>query len=192
MTKQQILMIDDEPETVDMLKQFLGLFEFEVTGSSTGTEGMQLAVSMVPQAILLDLNLPDGDGFQICRLMRHHPNLRTTPIVILSARVGKDDEIKSLASGATAYLHKPIDLNRLVEELRHTIQTGHVPAAGIRQEPPPSEADSEGPDHLLRGKIQSRPAQVDSQSPLKGKRSTVHIPGMYIPREEEEKKEDKQ
>ena len=190
MAKQHILVIDDEPETVDMLKQFLELFEFEVTGSLTGNGGMQIAINSVPQAIVLDLMLPDADGYQICRLMRHHPSLRKTPILILSARIGKDDEIKGLSSGATVYLRKPIELNKLVEELRQAIATGHIPAAGMREQPAPhTPATKPGAPHDSQG--ESSPAPVESQRALKKKPATLHIPGMYIPRDVEDKKDEK-
>jgi len=192
MTKPHIVVIDDEPETVEMLKQFLELFDFEVTGSLTGTGGMQLAINAQPQAVILDLMLPDADGYQICRLMRHHPLLKKTPILILSARVGKDDELKGLACGATVYLRKPIDLNKLIEELRQSILTGHIPAPGIKPEPPPHDPDSTKPGALEEGQIQGAPAPVEAKPGLKARHTTLHIPGMYIPRDlDEEKKDEK-
>ena len=193
MSKKQIVVIDDEPETVEMLKQFLELFEFEVTGAMTGTGGMQVAVSSKPDAIILDLMLPDADGYQICRLMRHHPNLVTTPILILSARISREDEIKGLSYGATVYLRKPIDLNKLVEELRKALETGHVAAAGIKPEPAPGDTGQlrPGTGAFLKGSVTGEPAPVEVQPGLKKKHQTVHIPGMYIPREDQEKGDQK-
>ncbi len=184
MTKQQIVVIDDEPDTVDMLKQFLELFEFDVTASYTGTGGMQLAIAMQPQAIILDLMLPDADGFQICRLMRHHANLRKTPILILSARVSKDDEAKGLASGATTYLRKPIDLNRLIEEVRRAIATGHVRPVGVAPEPASPDGSSTRPGGAHEGNIESEPTPVSSKPAIKKRPATLHIPGLYIPRDD--------
>jgi DNA-binding response OmpR family regulator len=191
MSKKQIIVIDDEPETVEMLKQFLELFEFDVTGAMTGTGGMQLAVSGKPDAIILDLMLPDADGYQICRLMRHHPNLANTPILILSARISREDEIKGLSYGATVYLRKPIDLNKLVEALRKSLETGHVAAAGIKQEPAPGDTGklSGGTGSFLKGSVTGEPAPVEVQPGFKKKHQTVHIPGMYIPRDLQDPKD---
>jgi len=187
--KTKVLLIDDEPETVDMVKSFLELFEFEVEGQLTGGEGMQSAIQNQPQVIILDLMLPDADGFQICRLLRHHQRTKSVPIIILSARVGKDDEARGLYSGATIYLRKPVDLNRLVEEMRRVVPLGHVPPPGFEETSKPTEATRPVTDTA-----ENNPVPRDKRQPSKPaftrKTDTVHIPGMYIPRADGEGKDE--
>jgi DNA-binding response OmpR family regulator len=180
MTKTKVLIIDDEPETVDMVKSFLELFEFEVEGQYTGAAGMQAAVEGSPKVIILDLMLPDADGFQICRLLRHHDQTSTIPIIILSARVSKDDEAKGMYAGATSYLRKPVDLNKLVEQMRQVVKTGHVLPRGAEVEAP---GDKTRPGSALLKRPQ--PAETDrppNRPGLSRKSDTVHIPGLFIPR----------
>lgn len=186
MTKNiKVLLIDDEPETVDMVKTFLELFEFEVEGQLTGGEGMAAAVQNQPQVIILDLMLPDADGFQICRLLRHHALTKTIPIIILSARVSKDDEAKGLYSGATIYMRKPVDLNRLVEEIRRVAPTGHVPPAGYTETSKPTEKTRPVTDDTEDKPGSSEP--VERKPAISRKTDTIHIPGMYIPRSDGKK-----
>jgi DNA-binding response OmpR family regulator len=178
MGKTKVLVVDDEPETVDMLKTFLELFEFEVEGQLTGTTGMQAAIEGKPGVIILDLMLPDADGFQICRLLRHHAITKTIPIIILSARSGKDDERKGLHAGATVYLRKPVDLNRLVEDVRRVVASGHVVPEGAAEMPPAE--DKLRPGRILKGGAEAE--QHASKPGISRKSDTVNIPGMYIPR----------
>jgi DNA-binding response OmpR family regulator len=180
MTKTNILIIDDEPETVDMVKTFLELFEFEVASALTGAAGMQAALEGLPKVIILDLMLPDADGFQICRLLRHHAATRTIPILILSARVSKDDENKALRAGATVYLRKPVDLNRLVEDMRRVAASGHVAPSGFVEASDP--ADKTRPGTFLKGPSAPDGSRPPNRPGLIQKTDTVHIPGMYIPR----------
>jgi DNA-binding response OmpR family regulator len=186
--KIRVLLIDDEPETVDMVKTFLELFEFDVEGQLTGGDGMQSAISNQPQVIVLDLMLPDADGFQICRLLRHHKMTRHIPIIILSARVSKDDEAKGLYAGATIYMRKPVDLNRLVEEMRRVVPTGHVPPPGYSETSKPTESTKPITDTENGSSPVQRPAP--SKPALSARKDTVHIPGMYIPRGEDSGKDE--
>lgn len=182
MGKIPVLLIDDEPETVDMLKSFLELFEFEVQGALTGADGLKLATHTEPKVIILDVMLPDADGFQICRLLRFHPTLQYTPIVILSARTGAEDERRGLAAGGTLYLRKPIDLNKLMEELRRVVQTGHVAQAPLVEMPGEGTVMVTDESEDVDKRIEEPQEPV---SPLKARRATLHIPGLYIPRDDE-------
>jgi DNA-binding response OmpR family regulator len=181
MSKTKVLVVDDEPETVDMLKTFLELFEFEVDGQLTGATGMEAAFRDKPGVIILDLMLPDADGYQICRLLRHQTSTKMIPIIILSARSTKDDELKGIQAGATVYLRKPVDLNRLVEDVRRVVKTGHVAPQGPAEMAPGPESSSRAAS-ILKGGTADEAGRPPARPGLTQKTDTVHIPGLYIPR----------
>ena len=146
MAAPRVLIIDDEPETVSMLKLFLELFGFEVMGTHTGKAGMKAIDEYKPHALILDLMLPDADGYQICRTLRDAPETRRLPIIMLSARTSQSDVKRGYKMGATRYLKKPVDLDLLVSELRNVIEAAtHAPPTVERQKKdaisPPTGAD---------------------------------------------------
>jgi DNA-binding response OmpR family regulator len=184
MSKIRVLTIDDEEETLELLKTFLEMFDCEVSTALNGMEGLKQASVGKPDVVILDLMLPDADGFQICRLIRHQDVTRKTPVIILSARSNTEDEIRGFRAGATAYLRKPVDLNVLVEQVRKLYASGHIPPPGYEQ--PIAEPRATASGNLL-GKPLGRPedAQADARPAIKKRPDTLHIPGMYIPREED-------
>lgn len=129
-----ILNIDDDPNGRDLLSRYLRKEGFQVVEAESGADGLRLARELAPQLILLDIRLPDLDGFQVCRLLRATAATATTPILQLSASY-KDDasRVQSLEVGADAYLTKPVDrksflttvitllrLHRAEEQVRNT------------------------------------------------------------------------
>lgn len=115
-----ILVIDDEPQLLRFLTAALKSHAFRVLTASNAAEGERLAVSHRPEAILLDLGLPDRDGLEVVR------NLRTwceTPIIVISARGKEDDKVDALEAGANDYLTKPFGTRELLARIRVTLRT---------------------------------------------------------------------
>jgi DNA-binding response OmpR family regulator len=164
--KIRVLLIDDEPETVNLVKSYLEMFDMEVSFAYTGMEGMMLLPKEKPTVLVLDLMLPDADGYQLCRLIRHQSATKDLPIIVLSARSTQLDEDRGYGMGATLYLRKPVDLTKLVEEIKRVAASGHVSNSEIEQ-----KFDS---SHLPK--------------PKPGRDQTVNIPGMYIPRDKDPRK----
>ncbi|WP_022850344.1 response regulator transcription factor [Limisalsivibrio acetivorans] len=105
MTKT-ILVVDDDPEILDILKLLLTLEKYKVLTASCGAEGLELARNNSVDLIVLDLNLPDIDGQQICRIIREELEI---PIMILSARDNVSDKVVCLEYGADDYMTKPFE-----------------------------------------------------------------------------------
>ena len=113
---QHILVIEDEPKVADTLR--LGLMEtgYSVDLAYTGEEGLTLLLNRIPDAVILDLNLPGRDGIEILSMLRmHHENL---PVLILSARDTVQDRVQGLDTGADDYLVKPFAFPELLARLR--------------------------------------------------------------------------
>lgn len=118
MSKAKIVLIDDEPDTIEMMQAFLELYEFEVIGVTTGTEGMQAIEKQQPDLLILDLMLPDADGYELCETLRSQPETATLPIVMVTARTSWADQRRGFQAGCDRYIKKPLDLNYLLDEIR--------------------------------------------------------------------------
>lgn len=114
---KKILIIEDEIITQDLYSHILGkAFEvYEITKAFTGKDGIKFAIEEEPETILLDINLPDMDGYEICKILKSDKRTKDIPIVMVSA-LGEDARVrvKSLKSGASSFITKPFDRHELV------------------------------------------------------------------------------
>jgi two-component system alkaline phosphatase synthesis response regulator PhoP len=113
--EKTILVVDDDPEILDVISLLLSLEKYSVITASTGMEGLTKAKDNNIDLIILDLNLPDVDGQQICRLIRKE---RDVPIIILSARDNVSDKVICLEYGADDYLTKPFENIELTARIK--------------------------------------------------------------------------
>jgi two-component system KDP operon response regulator KdpE len=110
-----ILVIDDEHQILRALRTILTARQFRVSTAATGEEGLALAAAGQPDAIILDLSLPDMDGVTVCQRLREWT---ATPIVVLSVRDGEQDKVQALDAGADDYLTKPFGIDELLARIR--------------------------------------------------------------------------
>ena len=109
------LVIDDEPQILRALRTILTARQFHVTTASRGEEGLALAAATPPDVIILDLSLPDMDGFQVCARLREWTHV---PIIVLSVRDAERDKVMALDKGADDYLTKPFGSEELLARIR--------------------------------------------------------------------------
>jgi two-component system KDP operon response regulator KdpE len=114
-TQPNILVIDDEPQILRALRTILRTKGFQVTTASRGEEGLALAAANCPDLIILDLTLPDIDGFEVCSRIREWSQV---PIIVLSVREGEHDKVAALDRGADDYLTKPFGIEELLARIR--------------------------------------------------------------------------
>lgn len=121
----RVLVVEDEPDLLRILSQFLGEAGYAVDEASDGTEALHKGLGIDYDAIVLDLMLPGIDGLSVLRELRHS---KTTPVLILTARDAVIDRVGGLDSGADDYLTKPFALAELVARLRTIIRraAGHA------------------------------------------------------------------
>ncbi len=129
--KKTILVVDDEPHIVMGLRDALEFEGFRVISAGQGKDGIALARSEVPDAVILDLMLPDVNGYAVCQeLRRIDPHV---PIVMLTARSMETDKVRGLDAGADDYVTKPFGVNELIARMRAIFRraalarTGTVP-----------------------------------------------------------------
>lgn len=115
-TRKTILIIEDEPHIVLGLKDALEFEGFRVVAAEAGRDGCQIARQERPNAVLLDLMLPDMNGYQVCEEIRRSDPF--VPIIMLTARSAEADKIRGLDSGADDYVTKPFSVGELVARVR--------------------------------------------------------------------------
>lgn len=119
MSKTRLLLVEDDFDVAEMLTTYFDAHDFEVYHGDTGEMGIELARLKYPQVILLDLIMPDIDGYEVCRRLRQTSLTRFIPIIFLTQRDERANKVKGLELGADDYVTKPFD----VEELRLRIQS---------------------------------------------------------------------
>ncbi len=116
MSKKRILIIEDEPDIVRGLKDALEFEGFEVLAAGDGKEGLRLEREKNPDCVILDLMLPDMNGYAICQEIRGHS--RVVPILMLTAKSQEADKIRGLEVGADDYVTKPFSIGELIARIK--------------------------------------------------------------------------
>jgi DNA-binding response OmpR family regulator len=119
--RSRILIVDDEPDLLAMLRFGLELDGFEVLEASDGEQGLDLARTKSPSLIVLDLMLPRVDGYKVCRALKFDARYRDIPIFILSARTAAKDRQLALDLGADEFMTKPYEVKALVAKIRERL-----------------------------------------------------------------------
>lgn len=117
----KILVADDEKDIVSLLKDYFEMNNYQVLTAYTGAEAVE-KVSQNPDIILLDVNMPDGDGLSICRRIRDHVSC---PILFLTALIEDSDKISGFASGGDDYIIKPFSIEELGARVAAHIRRDH-------------------------------------------------------------------
>jgi two-component system, OmpR family, KDP operon response regulator KdpE len=115
MKKRRILVVDDDPEIVKLLKSLLHNSGYDILETSTGAEAIQIVEKEVPDLLILDLGLPDMDGLAVCRHIRNWSSL---PIIVLSGRTSREDKVRCLDAGVDDYITKPFWNEELTARIR--------------------------------------------------------------------------
>jgi len=120
MTGERLLLVDDEENLRSMLEAALRHSGFEVASAATGREAIDAVPAARPDLIVLDVMLPDLDGFEVCRRLRSDGS--RTPVLFLTARDGTDDKVRGLTLGGDDYLVKPFSLEELVARIHAVLR----------------------------------------------------------------------
>ena len=129
-----ILTVDDERDVLELLRFHLERAGYRVLQATSGREALELIRCQRPDLVLLDLMLPDIDGFGICEMLRRSPETATLPIIIVSAWARPDTRCLGLELGALDYITKPFSPKNIVERVNRllSLRPASVIAAGKR------------------------------------------------------------
>ncbi|MBU3916061.1 response regulator transcription factor [bacterium] len=117
--KQTVLVIDDDEKLNDLLEDYLAKYGFEVISSTHPIEGLELIRSKAPDLVILDVMLPEMDGFEVCKKIRQDSSI---PIIMLTARGEITDKVVGLELGADDYLPKPFEPRELVARIQSVLR----------------------------------------------------------------------
>ncbi|MGE5363716.1 MAG: response regulator [Bacteroidota bacterium] len=126
--KTNILIIDDEPQIRKILKLTLEAQEYKITEAGNASEGIIFAGTSQPGVIILDLGLPDQDGFEVLKEIRSYSQ---TPVIVLSVRNSEDDIVAALDLGADDYMTKPFNTSELLARIRACLRKSQPPKENI-------------------------------------------------------------
>jgi len=123
MDKQfRVLIIDDEPDILSLLSLHLKLNNYLVFQASNGKKGIETAQLEKPDIIVLDVMMPEMDGFEVARALKDNPDTSNIPLIFLTARTQTEDKIKGLMVGADDYLIKPFDFEELQLRIKRSLK----------------------------------------------------------------------
>lgn len=122
MGKNRILVVDDEPDILKLIKVNLEIEGFEVFTAESGWDGIEVVKKNEIDVIILDVMMPDINGYQVCQYLKEDKAYKDIPIIILTAKVRKSDQFWSKKIGASLYLTKPFEPTYLVEKVREILK----------------------------------------------------------------------
>ncbi|MCB9450820.1 MAG: response regulator [Anaerolineaceae bacterium] len=136
MANKRLLIIEDDYDVAEMLVMYFMSHQYEVYHADSGAMGVEMARAKFPQLILLDVMMPDIDGYETCSLIRHMALTKYIPIIFLTQRDERANKVKGLELGADDYVTKPFDIDELRLRVqgairRATRESLHEPRTGL-------------------------------------------------------------
>jgi DNA-binding response OmpR family regulator len=122
MSKGEVLIIEDNPQTVKLVKFILGKNDYSTISAKDGEEGLRMAREKKPDLIILDLMLPEMDGYQVCETLKTDPNTKEIPVIVLTALDTGADFEKALEKKADWYIAKPFEAQHLLKRVNYLIE----------------------------------------------------------------------
>lgn len=120
--KSRILIVEDDTAVRNMVTEFLGKRSFEIREATNGVEGLRIAMTEKPDAILVDIIMPEMDGLEMIRQLRQHPGTMLIPVIVMTAVSNLETKINVFRAGGDGLLQKPFDLQELEVRIDRAIQ----------------------------------------------------------------------
>lgn len=116
--KKKILVADDEEDFLELIKHNLLLEGYEVVTASNGNEAMRKVYDESPNLLILDINMPEMDGMEVCKKIRGSFLYKHLPIIMLTVRKTRDDQVEGLNTGSDDYITKPFHARELIARVK--------------------------------------------------------------------------
>ena len=126
-TPKKIVIVEDEPTAADVFEEMMRFSGYQVVKIHNSSSAMSVSRAELPDAILLDIMMPDISGIEVLRYIRREPGLKHIPVVIVSAKALPSDIRAGMQAGATAYLTKPVRFDELRETVSDVIRAAQSP-----------------------------------------------------------------
>lgn|SRR5579859_816299 len=122
----KVLHIDDKPEMIEMIRIILSKAGYEVAGATNGKSGLQALETFMPDVVLLDLMMPDIDGWEVFRAIKANPQTAHIPVIVLTARAQSIDKVLGLhIAKVDDYITKPFNQTQVLDSLKRVLAAQH-------------------------------------------------------------------
>ena len=116
---KKILIVEDEPRNLKLLRDLLQRFGYETIEATDGEQGVELARARNPDLILMDIMMPKMDGIEATRILKADTATKNIPIIALTSYAMKGDKERTLEAGCDGYIAKPVDIQELLKAVEH-------------------------------------------------------------------------
>jgi PleD family two-component response regulator len=120
--RQRILVVEDDPDLAEMLSAYFRVQGYDVQTAAWGEDAVRASQQTLPDIVLLDIRLPDIDGYEVCRQLRAHHRTESLPVIFLTERRERGDRMQGLELGAVDYITKPFDIQELRLRVRNALK----------------------------------------------------------------------
>jgi DNA-binding response OmpR family regulator len=128
----KIVCIEDDPKTIDLVKLILKKEGFEVTGVDNGRDGLSVIEEIRPDLVLLDLMMPDMDGWEVYQSMRANDSMRQVPVIVLTAKAQSIDKVLGLhIAKVDDYITKPFSPGELIQSVRKVLAEASARSSSV-------------------------------------------------------------
>ena len=178
----RILVVEDEQDVAELLRYHLGKEGYEVVVAPTGADAVKRARDMHPELILLDIMVPQLNGWEVCRRLKAETETRTIPIIMVTGRVEEGDKVLGFELGADDYVTKPFSPRELVARVRAVVRRGrHDDAAEKKTHL--KAGDLEIDRHRFEVRMKGKPVELTPKE-FELLATLVAAPGRVFGREE--------
>ena len=122
-TNTTILYVEDNLDNRTLVRRILTAEGYTLIEAANATQAMEILKTTRPDLILMDINMPDMDGYSLTAKIKDTPRFESTPIIALTANVMRGDRERSLEAGCDGYIQKPIDIDKLSEQIEHFLRS---------------------------------------------------------------------
>jgi len=155
---KKILVIEDNKDILENTVEILGLSNYEAIAASNGKEGIEIALSQLPDLILCDIMMPELDGYGVLHIIQKNPNLEKTPFIFLTAKTDKADIRKGMSLGADDYITKPFEVTDLLNAIDSRLKKAKLSEKAIQGkiEGENEQIQMAGADTVLKNFVEGR------------------------------------
>ncbi|MEO1353539.1 MAG: response regulator [Cyanobacteria bacterium J06635_15] len=153
-----ILVVDDQPHNLALLTEVLEHEQYEVWPATSGADALKKAGMLLPDLILLDVNMPGMNGYEVCRHLKADPRTQLIPVIFVSALDESWDKVQGFSAGGTDYITKPVDTLEALVRVDYQIQLGATQAQQSRQRDNEQPQDATEPSAIAQDRSSGRGA----------------------------------
>jgi two-component system phosphate regulon response regulator PhoB len=132
-TSERVLVVDDEPDILSILVYHLSREGYRVSTAVNGRTAVATAISDAPDLVVLEVMLPEMDGYEVLAQLRQHDETRATPVILLTARTEEEERLQGFEVGADDYVTKPFSPRELVARVRALLRRSQAPPVEAAQ-----------------------------------------------------------